>query len=252
MRGHAYLTPFARAVLATALFGCFAPPALAGEATYCVTCKNPDQTYLCQVTGDDLSQNDALKLYCIVRTAKEGKHASCSAHRDASSCNGIEKTYSYDGPAILPDLADDPRVKHLTDRVVHDQNAFEKPKGNAPKTLVELTGRAVSAARNGWRNARAAFGDTSKTDQPGDPSDPPLAPPVQAAALPPQPSAPTSASTFPTSKSTSQPTESRSQRVKHATQNAGAAVGHFTRNSYRCLRSLFRNCGSEAQAQASE
>ena len=34
---------------------------------------------------------------------------------------------------------------------------FEKPEGNAPKTLVELTGRAVSASRQGLRNARSAL-----------------------------------------------------------------------------------------------
>jgi hypothetical protein len=32
------------------------------------------------------------------------------------------------------------------------------------------------------------------------------------------------------------------QGIAHAAQNAGAAIGSFARGSYRCLRSLFRNC----------
>src|SRR3990170_7876841 len=155
--------PLSHVAFAAGLIVCAAPFALAGEASYCVTCTNPDQTYVCRVTAGGSKPSDALKLYCVIRTAKEGHHASCSAERSSPACNGVEKVYSYDGP-IPPDIAADPRVKHFTDKVEHDRQAFEKPKGKAPKTLVELGGRAVSASRQGLRNARSALGGSSEQD----------------------------------------------------------------------------------------
>ena len=65
------------APLAAAMLFCALPGAEAGDAAYCVTCKGPEQTYLCRVAGD--VRSDAAKLYCVVRTAKEGGHASCAA-----------------------------------------------------------------------------------------------------------------------------------------------------------------------------
>ena len=88
------------AAFAAGFVACAAPQVFAGDASYCVTCKNPDQTYVCRVTGEDATPSDALKLYCVIRTAKEGNHASCSAQRSDAGCHGIEKVYAYDGPAI--------------------------------------------------------------------------------------------------------------------------------------------------------
>ena len=99
--------------LAAALLLCALSGAEAGDAAYCVTCKGPDQTYLCRVTGEEVNHSDAVKLYCVVRTAKEGGHASCGARDADAGCNGIEKTYSYNGPGIPEGLAEDPRVKKL-------------------------------------------------------------------------------------------------------------------------------------------
>ena len=206
-------------------------PAMADEAAYCITCTGPDQTYVCRVDAGGSKPSDALKLYCVIRTAKEGHHASCAAERASPDCHGVEKVYSYDGP-LPPDLATDPRLKHFTDKINQDQQAFDKPKGDAPKTLVELGGRAVS----GLRHARQAIsGSSSDADQklPGEPlsGDQTPAPPAA------DPAATPDASVDAT----------RSNRA----QRAGAAVGGFARQSYRCLRSFFRNCSGEtADAQA--
>ena len=231
------------AVLALALL-VFAPSALAGEIAYCVTCKNPDQTYVCKVAGEGSWPKDAVKLYCSIRTAKEGKHASCSAQRDAGVCNGVEKVYSYDGPAIPPDIADDPRVKKLMGKMARNQAAFDKPKNEAPQTkseapqtMVELTGRAFSASRQTLRNARLALTGSSDKDQPAEPAGQPTVLKPSAAPMP------------PVTEPASAPTESRVERVKHAAQDAGAAVGNFARKSYRCVWSLFRNCSGEQDAQ---
>jgi hypothetical protein len=193
------------------LAGAAATPLLA-DATYCVTCKNPDQTYVCRVSAGGGKPNDALKLYCVIRTAKEGNHASCSAVSGAN-CNGIEKVYSYDGP-MPEDFASDARVKKLKEKIQHEQKAFEKPKTDAPDTLVELTGRA----RERWRHARGSLtGPEAPTSEP--------LPPSEAQAL--------------------QGADASTAASPAATEaNAGERPG-FARRSYRCVMSLFRNCSGD-------
>lgn len=137
----------------TVAFLTVAWPASAKEAAYCVTCKGPNQTYLCRVDAGGSKPSDALKLYCVIRTAKEGGHASCSAVR-GSDCNGIEKVYD-----IPNDLMSDPRVKKLQNKIEREKKTFEQPKDETD-TLVGLTGRAV-------RNAQDRLGGSSEpADQP--------------------------------------------------------------------------------------
>jgi len=220
--------PLSHVAFAAGLIVCAVPSALAGEASYCVTCTNPDQTYICRVTAGGSKPSDALKLYCVIRTAKEGHHASCSAERSSPACNGVEKVYSYDGP-MPEDLASDARIKNFTDKIDQNQKAFEKPKGDQPKTLVELGGRAVSASRQGLRNARSRLGGSSQEVDQSLPEEP--------LSLDQSP-APLAAEGSPlASPETSHP--SRAQR-------AGSAVGGFARKSYRCVLSLFRKCSGEA------
>src|SRR6516225_5291680 len=161
------------APLALAMALCGFAPAHAGEVAYCVTCQGPDQTYLCRVNGDEVRQSDAVKLYCVVRTAEEGGHASCAARNATAACNGIEKHYSYNGPSI----------------------ANQSP---APSS-----------------------GTTSS----------------HAAAQEPLPELPHGTATVPLSAA---PTESASPPPEHK-----RGVGSFARNTYRCVRSLFRRCGSD-------
>ena len=156
--------------LAAALLLCALSSSEAGDAAYCVTCKGPDQTYLCRVTGEEVNRSDAVKLYCVVRTAKEGGHASCAARDSDAGCNGIEKTYSYNGPGIPEGLTGDPRVQNLMQRVEKEQKAFDK---DDRKSLVEVTGQAVSASRRGIRNMRASIASRDEPEQSPAPSNPP-------------------------------------------------------------------------------
>ena len=219
--------PLSHVAFAAGLIVCAVPSALAGDASYCVTCTNPDQTYVCRVTAGGSKPSDALKLYCVIRTAKEGHHASCSAERSSPACNGVEKVYSYDGP-IPPDIASDPRIKNFTDKIDQNQKAFEKPKGDQPKTLVELGGRAVSASRQGLRNARSRLGGSSQEVDQSLPEEP--------LSLDQSP-VPLAAENSPVAS----PEESHPNRA----QRASSAVGGFARKSYRCVLSLFRKCSGE-------
>src|SRR4029077_12439872 len=249
-----------------------AGPAVAGEVAYCVTCTGPDQTYLCKVVGEGSRPNDALKLYCIIRTAKEGNHASCKAKRDLEGCVGQAKVYSYEGPSLPAEIANDPRAKKIMGKLAREQKKFEKPKGEGPQTLVELTGRALGSSRRGLRNAREAITGSNEetkaspetTASTAPPSPPVSAPAPQAAAPaphasppaqppPPTPSAsprtqppPPPQTTAPLSEhlpaiaapAAKPPSPSRMQR-------ASSAVGSVARKSYQCMRSLFRNCRVE-------
>jgi hypothetical protein len=237
-------------------------PATAGEISYCVTCSGPDQTYLCKVVGESSRPNDALKLYCIIRTAKEGNHASCKAKRDIEGCVGEPKVYSYEGPTLPAEIASDPRAKKLMGRLNREKKKFDKPKGEGPKTLVELTSRAMSSSRKGLRNAREAISGpsdeaetlnetTASTPSPQAPAPAPqasatapqvLTPAPQASVTPPE-ALPQAAAPVPEKSS-----PSRAQRMKNAAYSAGSAVGGFARKSYNCMWSLFRKCSSEAQS----
>jgi hypothetical protein len=198
-------------------------------------------------------------LYCIIRTAKEGHHSSCSVERAAANCAGLEKVYNYEGPSIPAEIASDPRAKSLADRIAHDQQAFAKPKeGAAPKTLFELGGRAVSASRQGWRNARDRIGGGSENaaaTPPTPEAQPPL--PLNAAATHPSATTASAAPSQPAVKSSATPMPKTSEAPVTApapstgnrAQRASAAVGGFARKSLRCMRSLFRNCSDEADSQ---
>jgi hypothetical protein len=222
------LNMFLSAGFAACLIGM--APALAKDATYCVTCKNPDQVYRCQVTGVGSRANDAVKLYCVVRLAKEGNHANCKAKRNIDSCQGTAKVFSYDGPAIPPEVASDPRVQGLVDKISREQDTFDKPKeGNAPKTMLEVGGRAVSASRKGWRNARDRLdGNSSEA--------------IESSPAPSSPESHAETQNTPSAETMASEEDSSPNRM----QRASSAVGGFARKSYRCMTSLFRNCGEQA------
>jgi hypothetical protein len=255
MRTRAGLNSLAVGMFAAGLSAGGASLGLAGEAAFCVTCERPDQTYVCRVNGEEIARNDALKLYCVVRLAKEGSHASCSARDEVSGCNGTEKTFAYNGPSIPSGLADDPRVKKLIERVSSDQTKFRDP--DKRKSLVEVTGNAVSASRRGIRNMRASLGGEASQSTAATPSPTAASPSASTSAqpLPELPSAraaplPTGAMPMPHAQSAalspdiiSAPPEHRS-RVRRGAQS----VGHFARNSYHCVIALFRHCRSEPES----
>jgi hypothetical protein len=235
MRGHAHRTG-SPVPLAVVLILCMLASAEAGDASYCVTCKGPDQTYLCRVTGDEVGQSDAAKLYCVVRTAKEGGHASCAARDATTSCNGVEKRYSYNGPSIPEGLAGNPRVKKFVGRIENDQKIFQHD--DKRKSLVEVTGQALSASRRGWRNMRASLGGREEANQSSVPSS---ARPSGSAAQDPLPELPSQ--TTPT-----HPLSAASRPSVPPERKRG--VGSFARNTYRCVRSLFRHCRSDAETHS--
>jgi hypothetical protein len=239
MSSRAYAIVLAGVGLAASLLAGAGFRAQAGEAAFCVTCKGPDGTYVCKVNGDLGGQTDALKLYCVVRTAKESGHASCSARDDVAGCNGATKTFSYDVPDLPATLAADPRMKKFNNYVAREQKKFRQ--NDEPSQSL------VGMSRRGIRNLRASLGGGEE---------PKPSPPMQQGSLQQEPlpdlpgqsapSLPLSASpeqsvNAGTPAETEAPPPARPSRVRRGAQS----VGNFTRKSYRCVRSLFRHCGSD-------
>jgi len=227
--------------LAASFLLCAFSGAGAGEAAYCVTCQGPDQTYLCRVNGEAIGRNDAVKLYCVERTAKEGGHASCGARDASAGCNGVEKTYSYNGPDIPEGLAEDPRVKKLMDRVQKEQKAYDK---EDRKSLVEVTGQAVSASRRGIRNMRASIAGRDEPEQTAPPASATAAGYAAKEPLPElpggaAPAVPLSAAEDPSAPSAALPPAESAAPPERKSRVKSIA---------RCVRSFFRRCGSDADA----
>lgn len=125
----------------------------AGEMTFCVTCTEPTQTYTCNVKTPEADPGArALRLYCIVRTAKEGSHKTCGASLSAASaCEGTPKTFTYKGPAIP--LALQSKAEKFLKKNQSQGDAAEDGDGDKPDTLVKMTTRAVKSSRQGLSSA---------------------------------------------------------------------------------------------------
>ena len=132
-------------------------PSKAGVAEFCVACKSPNASYRCRLEGSGVTQSDAFKLYCVVRTSKEGNHASCAAKTNPK-CAGVVKVYTYDGPALPGSVTGDPDLRVLNERVERENRAFEEDSSDKPNSLFELGGRAYDASRRGLQGAGAAIG----------------------------------------------------------------------------------------------
>src|SRR5262249_27601281 len=101
-------------------------PATAGEAAYCLTCTSPDRSYTCRVTGQGVSQNDIFRLYGVVRTARRGGHESRAATAGSENCNGVARSFKYQGPSLSASLADNPQVKRFISKVEEDYRSTPK------------------------------------------------------------------------------------------------------------------------------
>ena len=125
----------------------------AGDTTFCVTCTEPSLTYTCNVkTPEAYPGVRALRLYCIVRTAKEGNHKTCGASLStASTCKGTPKTYMYKGPAIPSALQS--KAEKFLKKGQSKADAAEDGGKDKPDTLVKMTTRAVKSSREGLSSA---------------------------------------------------------------------------------------------------
>ncbi len=194
--------------------------AQAESRQYCVACKDPDQTYICQVDTPHTNPSDkGLQLYCIIRTSKDGGHRSCEVQASgADSCAGTLKTYSFQAPTLPPEVRQKVNQLRNSREEKKQEQTLPPQKGGEPETLIDLTGRAVKASRKGLSNTgQAVSGATgSATGKVGK-----------------------------AARGVGKGVTKAAGKVGSATKKTGSAVGGAAKTAIDCLKSLFKECGSK-------
>ncbi len=116
-----------------------------GQQDYCITCSNPDETYICRITSKG-GQSQGKQFLCIMNIAKDNGHDSCSATAQLGACSGVLVQYEV-SPQDQPQRPVDAATAGPIEAPQADQTAGE------PKTLVEFTKQATKATSKGLKSA---------------------------------------------------------------------------------------------------
>ncbi len=196
--------------------------AVAEAQQYCVVCKDPDQTYVCQVDTPNANPSDkGLQLYCIIRISKDGGHNSCAVQSNsADACEGPVKAYAFQAPAIPPQLKSTINRMRKSREKDAEEQTLPPQKGGEPKTLIDMTGRAVKASRKGLSNTGQAVGSAASS---------------------------TTGKAGKAARGVGKGVTKAAGKVGSATKKTGSAVGSAAKTAYDCLKSLFKECGSKKE-----
>ncbi len=151
--------------LLAALTLCLLPTAgNAAETSFCVTCSAPQKTYVCNVSTPSINPgNKALQLYCMMKTAKDGGHRSCSAKRKPSTqCTGAVKNYTFDGSGKLPGVRSAVRQYQGRPQIAAPQPPAMPAEPKKPKTLFGMTSNAVKSTGRGVKKTGDAVVKVTK------------------------------------------------------------------------------------------
>ncbi len=196
--------------------------AVAETQQYCVVCKEPVQTYVCQVDTPYANPSDkGLQLYCIIRISKDGSHSSCAVQSNsADACEGPIKAYAFQAPAIPPQLRATVDLLRKSREKDIDEQTVPPQKGGEPETLIDMTGRAVKASRQGLSNTGRAVGNAASS---------------------------TTGKVGKAARGVGKGVTKAAGKVGSATKKTGSAVGSAAKTAYDCLKSLFKECGSKKE-----
>ena len=187
---------------------------------YCVVCEDPDQSYVCRVeTPYENPSDKGMRLYCIIRTSKDGGHKSCKVdiNRAVDACTGPVKTYTFKAPAASPELRSAiDRLRKSREKNETDQN-LPQQKGGEPETLIDMTGRAVKASREGLSNTGQAVSGAAST---------------------------TTGTVGKAARGVGKGVTKAAGKVGSATKKTGGAVSNAAKTAFDCLKSFFKECGS--------
>lgn len=214
------------AILAFCAFALLAPRnSWSQSQQYCVVCNSPDQTYLCQVNTPRNNQGDkGMQLFCIIEISKDGGHKSCAVRDSASAvCTGPVKTFTFQDPAISSQIKSAAeKIRNSRNPANDIQDAPPNQNRGEPKTLIEMTGRAVKASRNSLKNTgQAVSGAASSTSQK-----------VGKAA-----------------RGAGKGVTNTAKKVGTATKKTGSTVGNAAKTAFNCLKSWFKDCSAKQQEQ---
>ncbi len=187
----------------------------------CMSCSEPDQTYICDVdTPDGTPGSGALQLYCAISIARDHNHGSCTFRRvEAAQCQGTRLTYTYQGPRNpLPDESrdlavqepgNDEQFRTEVDSVEPGEPSEQQGKKNKePKTLVDFTEQAVENSADQLKKTGKAVGDaTAKTGE-----------------------------------FVAESTKKAGENISGAAKKVGKSVQESTKSTWKCLTSWFSDC----------
>lgn len=184
----------------------------AAAVEFCVSCKGPEQTYVCEVNAGNGGRNAAaLRLHCVVNAARDRGHQSCTVPKVAADpCVGPRLQYVYSGDALpLPYPGNSATSSDASSESAGANTpSTDNQKDDNAKTLVDLTNRAVKSSKQRLQNAGETVSEaTSKTRD--------------------------------SVKGAAKKTKSR---VGEALRNARTAVGNAARTTFHCVRTLFGEC----------
>lgn len=191
----------------------------AASVQMCVTCTDPDKTYLCDVeTNNSLQNEKGLQLYCIIRTSREGGHRSCAVDQTpAAQCVGDVKSYSFNAPKI-PENVKRALAKRRSSNM-EDAPSADVPsqRGGEPETLIEMTRGAVGASKEGIKNSGEVVGNAAGA---------------------------TKNTVGKAARGVGKGVSTAANKVGSATKKTGHVVGSTAKGAWDCVKSLFKGCGS--------
>lgn len=141
----------AAALVCAALPMAYGQSALAADSSFCVTCRGPDSTYLCQATHARGMSKSIMKYACIVQLAKSGEHESCAvSHQRSDSCRGELRQVNlndlpgtFGGPPSQNSADESSAPPPRVEQAPQDTSLGERP------SVARMTKRAIRASRNG-------------------------------------------------------------------------------------------------------
>ena len=210
------------------------PGSSRADDAICVVCKAPDLTYRCKVMRDDGTMaSGSFDFFCIKEIAREGVHKSCSVRRSGPEiCEGLQKTLVYNGaprkrpqqdnftqdPGARLDPNGSPNGNVVGEGTSRDTDA-DTDKAGEPKTMYELTDKAVKGSKKQLKKTGVAIGGAAKKT--GDA--------VVGAVKK-------------TGQTITRAVKNTGAKVGGAVKKTGKAIGGAAKSTLNCVTSLFSNC----------
>jgi hypothetical protein len=199
---------------------CYSHTAGAETQQYCVACKDPEQTYICQVETPHSNPSDkGMQLYCIIKTSKDGGHSSCTVLANKTeNCSGSIKKFTFQAPAIPSEVKSAVDRFRNSNQTKPDEQLIPPQKGDEPKTLIDMTGRAVKASRKGLSNTGQAVSGAASS---------------------------TTGKAGKAARGVGKGVKKAAGKVGSVTKKSGRAVGGAAKTAFDCIKYFFKECGSK-------
>lgn len=197
--------------------------AAADQRQFCVVCTEPAQTYVCEVRTPNTTPGDkGMRLFCIIRTSKDGGHRSCKVDdRDISQCAGPVKAYTFEAPKLSPEARSAIQRYRGRSSTPETQTNVPAQKGGEPKTLIDLTRRAARNSKEKLKDSGEVVGNTADK---------------------------TKGVVGKATRGVGKGVTKAAGSIGKATKKTGSAVGHAAKSAYDCIKSLFKDCSSSKES----